>query len=596
MQQNKNDSLDEEDSITSESSDINNSKEDIIYKSDEASIIIEKILISIYNKNIKSDNSEKDDLDINLCQNNIRNLCLKYDYCYIVLLLLKNIRKLINKYREIIFDHTDVNYKYRSYSPNNKKVNIPKYKNYFQIDSNNNHKSYPKYKEKLKEEDSNIKTLFIELYNIKRCLKKSSPIIEKIFEIPLTNFEHFSLEKCQLEEYINILIRDKYISNKIKKNKDSKLINVLHELTEGSESETKLMTTKLEVFNIMYKSKLKFKRLLTIADIGSSVDEKYPEDCEPIGEIRYNNINNFINAEDINGNYFLADEGEDFNLDFDIIKDNNFPNINMINFSNNINNLDEEDEINEKDEDKTREIINKITKKSFNDTEIKMETIIKSKKVNSINNINEEETTELLEKSNLFIKKNKSYNKEHLDNNFNFNGKHNITNLIAQNKNSDNWKTKKCYPGILNNEKLVRDKEPILFKNIKNSNNKNKKENANKFANNNKNFKIDKKEIPSDIDDLVKYIVTDDKKESQIKKKKKNKKKTKKKNKNEVEINKDKDETNINIEEIKEKEKEKDEDDEIIQNLISNSINRFKIHKIKFKYRPKWLEKISKYS
>ena len=148
MQQNKNDSLDEEDFITSESSDINNSKEEIIYKSDEPSIIIEKILISIYNKNIiKSDNSEKDDLDINLYQNNIRNLCFKYDYCYIVLLLLKNILKLMNKYREIIFEFTDLKSKDCSYSPNNKKVNIPKYKNYFQIESNNDHKSYQNIKQ-----------------------------------------------------------------------------------------------------------------------------------------------------------------------------------------------------------------------------------------------------------------------------------------------------------------------------------------------------------------------------------------------------------------------------------------------------------------
>ena len=43
-------------------------------------------------------------------------------------------------------------------------------------------------------------------------------------------------------------------------------------------------------------------------------------------------------------------------------------------------------------------------------------------------------------------------------------------------------------------------------------------------------------------------------------------------------------------------EKYKKLDEEIIQNLISNSINRFKIHKIKFKYRPNWLTKISKYS
>ena len=41
---------------------------------------------------------------------------------------------------------------------------------------------------------------------------------------------------------------------------------------------------------------------------------------------------------------------------------------------------------------------------------------------------------------------------------------------------------------------------------------------------------------------------------------------------------------------------QKDEIDDIKDDLLKNSINRFKIHKIKFKYRPKWLKKISKNS
>ena len=102
--------------------------------------------------------------------------------------------------------------------------------------------------------------------------------------------------------------------------------------------------------------------------------------------------------------------------------------------------------------------------------------------------------------------------------------------------------------------------------------------------------KIDKSEIPNDIDDLVKYILNDDKTETQNKKKKRNKKR-KKKNKNEIKEDK-KDE---NEEDIKEKE-QKDEIDKIKEDLLQNSINRFKIHKIKFKFRPKWLNKISKNS
>ena len=589
MKQNENDFIEEEDSISSESSDINDQKDNIYDKNNEPRVIIEKILICIYNQNIKSDDSKKNDLDINLCQNNIKNLCAKYDYCYIVLLLLKNIRKLINKYREIMFELPSINELYQKSKDLERQENS--LNDSTQVENNDNNENYTK----TEEEDSVLKTLFIELYNIKKCLKKSSPIIDKIFEIPLSKFETFSIEQCQLEEYFNILIKDKFISSEINKNKDPKLHNLLNELNEDNYSDTKLMTKKLDLFNIMNKSRKRYEKLLTISEIGSSVDEKYPEDCEPIGEIRYNNINNFINADDINSNYFLADDGDDYNLDFDIIKDSNFGDINMINFGNNINNLDE-DESNEKDLDKTSEIINQIKKRGLNDySEIKMEKIIKTKKVNGINHINEDEPNKLLE-GNLFIKNSVSDNKEQSEKDCNFNSKQNITNLIAQNKNNDNWNAKKCFPSKLNNEKIVRDKEPILFKNLKNSNTKNKKENnTNKFANNNKNLRIDKKEIPSDIDDLVKYIVNDDKKDTQIKKKKKNKKKTKKKNKTENETNKDKEETNINIEGKKEKEND-DEDEELKQNLISNSINRFNIHKIKFKYRPQWLEKISKYT
>ena len=591
MKQNENDFIEEEDSISSESSDINDQKDNIYDKNNEPRVIIEKILICIYNQNIKSDDSKKNDLDINLCQNNIKNLCAKYDYCYIVLLLLKNIRKLINKYREIMFELPSINELYQKSKDLERQENS--LNDSTQVENNDNNENYTK----TEEEDSVLKTLFIELYNIKKCLKKSSPIIDKIFEIPLSKFETFSIEQCQLEEYFNILIKDKFISSEINKNKDPKLHNLLNELNEDNYSDTKLMTKKLDLFNIMNKSRKRYEKLLTISEIGSSIDEKYPEDCEPIGEIRYNNINNFINADDINSNYFLADEGDGYNLDFDVIKDSNFGDINMINFGNNINNLDEgEDEPNEKDLDKTSEIINQIKKRGLNDySEIKMEKIIKTKKVNGINHINEDEPNKLLE-GNLFIKNSVSDNKEQSEKDCNFNSKQNITNLIAQNKNNDNWNTKKCFSSKLNNEKIVRDKEPILFKNLKNSNTKNKKENnTNKFANNNKNLRIDKKEIPSDIDDLVKYIVNDDKKDTQIKKKKKNKKKTKKKNKTESETNKDKEETNINIEGKKEKEND-DEDEELKQNLISNSINRFNIHKIKFKYRPQWLEKISKYT
>ena len=60
---------------------------------------------------------------------------------------------------------------------------------------------------------------------------------------------------------------------------------------------------------------------------------------------------------------------------------------------------------------------------------------------------------------------------------------------------------------------------------------------------------------------------------------KKRNKKRKKKNKNEIK----EDKKESFEEEIKEKEK-KDDTEEVKKDFIVNSINRFKIHKIKFKY------------
>ena len=101
-----------------------------------------------------------------------------------------------------------------------------------------------------------------------------------------------------------------------------------------------------------------------------------------------------------------------------------------------------------------------------------------------------------------------------------------------------------------------------------------------------KSVKIDKSEIPNDLDDLVKYIVNDDKTETQ-KKKKKNKKKKKKKSEVKEDKKEEQDKGDI-------KKDDRDEVEETKKDLAKNSINRYKIHKIKFKYRPKWLNKITK--
>ena len=112
--------------------------------------------------------------------------------------------------------------------------------------------------------------------------------------------------------------------------------------------------------------------------------------------------------------------------------------------------------------------------------------------------------------------------------------------------------------------------------------------NVDNFKENNKSsdHKVDKKEVPSDIDELLKFIKSDDKIQQPSKKKKKKNKKNKKKN------NKKNDEK----EDTKEEKEEKDdiiinEDEEFIKfknDIELNSVNRYKIHKIKFKYNQKW--------
>jgi hypothetical protein len=419
--------------------------------------------------------------------------------------------------------------------------------------------------------------------------------------------DKFSIEQCQKEEYLNILIHDGSIYNEIKKNKDPKLNNILHEITEGNNSITKIMTEKIKKLNGIHKSKKNFEKLLKISETGSSIDEKYPEECEAIGGFSFSNYSNFISEDDIKNNYFLSNESYEDNLDFEIIenqnlKDNTFQNFNMIQFENNITNLEEE-EIIENDININNEIINKIKERVIGQSETIRQNIIKTNKINGINNINNinsitiNENNNFLDMPNLFVKNTKNINKENLEKAFNFTQKNNITNIINQNinniNNERNTKSKRGYVTIINDDKFIKEKEDKKNLNI---NNKKENNDINK-SKNNKNFKVEKKEIPSDIDDLVKYITNDDKKEIQNKKKKKNKKKAKKKNKNEIEANKDKDKDEINIDnEDKKETEENDEINEIKQNIINNSINRFKIHKIKFKYRPKWLDKIAKYS
>jgi hypothetical protein len=541
---------------------INSSANNILlYRNDQPNIIIEKVLISIYNQNINPDNSSKEELDMGLCFEQVKKLCSKYEEYHIVLLLLKGIRSLIYKYREIILKLPNIEeikgkenyfeYPLRSNSYKNKFPKEPKIKEYFK--SGNRIAGHSPKNSRY----SPLLGLFSELNNIKNCLKKSAPIIEMIFEIPLSKFKKFSIEECEKEDYYSILIKDRFIWSEICKNKDPRLAKLINEIIEDNYPSRKIMTEKINLFYNIYKLKRNFEENLKIAEIGSSVDEKYPEEAEPIPEL--NNLSSYLNR----------DENSSNDNSSTILSNGFEENFNIKNFDK----LDIED----MEEDEKNEILNR-SKDSDNPSEVIRHPIISNNKINGINI----DRNKLLDMPNLFVKNNKNINKEkiNIEKAFPFS---NINDIKSQNLINLKDKRSKKY-NIFNDERLIKN------------NKKNKKENnGNKFANTNKNFKIDKKEIPSDIDELVKYITNDDKKEAQNKKKKTKKKKTKKKNK--IEDEPKKEETNVDDEDEKtKKDEENDEIADIKKNLVENSINRFKIHKIKFKYQPKWIEELSKYS
>ncbi len=524
--------------------------------------IIENILITIFN-NINN-NIKTDEKYIISCQKKIKELCSKYGNYELIHHLLTNNTKIIKKYKNKIFERMkikeDFDNDYKKYYFRSKSIDEKYSKIYIHLAKEQfpkRHKSISKEK-KTFDDNIEVKYLFNKIKEIRECLKKARPIIEKILE-SLSKSEKNLIYENEKEDYFRILIHDSFIWDETVKNKNTEFSKIIQEITEGDNIDNKIGFNNYQ------------EEILKIAEIGSSIDERYPEDAILVTEKRYRTKDFYDNSEDENI-FSQEQEADEEDMDIDIedqnIKHNNFANINMIRFNGkNIDNL----------ADSTYSQ-NVITSSTLNG-------------LNGINNINIKENHKFKEMPNL----NKILNKENLNNKLNLNSTISINKITDVNGNSiDNEKQNK--KNKLNKEKFFKNPEHLIFKNKKNIINKNKKDNINnkgnkKFLNSNKNLKSDKKEIPSDIDDLVKYIENDNKNETQNKKKKKNKKKAKKKNKNEIE---DKKEEVINQEDIKETE-EDNEIREIKENFLKNSINRYKIYKIKFKYKPEWLETISKY-
>ena len=170
-------------------------------------------------------------------------------------ILLIKIRSLIKKYKEKLFELPNIIelrekifhkvYK-RSHSQN--KIASKDYLNFF-IERGNLNYSYPKLKKKFNY-FLVVKNLICELKNIKNCLRKTAPIIEKIFELPLSKFEQFSIWECEKEDYLKILIHDEFIWNQIRKNSRIYLSDIISEITEEDNTNLTLMTEKLNHFQL----------------------------------------------------------------------------------------------------------------------------------------------------------------------------------------------------------------------------------------------------------------------------------------------------------------------------------------------------------
>jgi hypothetical protein len=533
--------------------DCNAIKEILLDLEEDPNTIIEKILIKIFNEIIMNKNEIEENF-IFFHKKKVKELCIKHLKKNIILLLFVNIRNIIQKYRLKLFQIPSIvelrkNY-YEKNDLNKSNSSNNKYSNrYLNFSIDRFQENYPGSPGRVHRSNYYyvVKNLFNKLKGIKNCLKKASPIIEKIFEYPLSDFENFSIIECAKEEYLKILIHDNYIWSEIVKNKNTIFNDVIQEILEGLEGDSfhvNVIENKIEYFSNFKKKSLK------ISKIQPSVDIRRPEEAQPMIDIKLKfrtDLKNFYDDDKIS-------DDEDSELDIENSK-HNFANINMIKFNRKNLNL-----------------------KNFrNNLDIK-KAIITNETINEIKNFREK----------LNLEKNFSFNNNNNNTSMNAIKAHSHINILNKNQGEEN-----NINININKKRINKNIENISLKNNK----KIEKKNKNKKSENKNLINLvsneEKKEIPNDLDDLVKYIKDDTTGEKQSKKKKKNRKKGKKKNKTNI----NNDENNNKDNEIKIDNDISNEDkeiEEIKDQLLKDSINRYKIHKIKFKYRPYFLKKLEK--
>ena len=546
-------------------------------------ITIEKILINIFNSYIQ-ENNKIEYMNILIYQGKIKVLCLKHDKYKIVYYLLNKIRSLINKYKEKLFELPniielhDIIFRRNNLRSHSQKINFSNNYINYRLDNlhlirNRNHSQKKIYFDYY----IAIKNLFCELKNIKSCLERTAPIIEQVFEIPLSEFEKFSIYECEKEDFFNILIKDNFIWYEINKNKKTKLNYIIEEIVKDIDTKTNLMSEKINYFKQIYeRNKINLDEILKISKTSSNVETRFPEDAKPKIEMKceIKDYTNNISIDEKSIDLFPFEEEID-DFDYSLIDEQSIGSINSLS------NIDD------------MEIINQIKENIniYNKLKMKKPTINENNSACNINNISiisdhidMSNKSEFLDKKKLLQSE-----KEKFEKNFTFknsvNINHDINIMIDKNIKENHYQKLKK-----NKIKLLQNKDRVLKDKAKNENENGKDKENKKEINTKSSKENEKNNIPNDIDDLVKYITNDDKNT----KKKKNRRKNKK-NKNQKKNGK---EETLNDEDKKEKEKEEEEDEEINEvkkDILKNSINRFKIHKIKFKYGPNWLVKLSEY-
>lgn len=281
--------------------------------------IIEKILINLFNQYINPEYAFTEYSELQIQQNKVKLLCSKIQKSKIVYILLFKIRYLIKKYKEKLFELPNIIelraklLRNKRSSSHDDKIVSKCYINFLVEKTSYLRHSYPKIKKF--NYYAVIKNLIRELKNIRNCLKITAPIIEKIFEEALAEFDKFSIWECEKEDYLKILILDNFIWKQICVCNDPSFQEVISQITEDHEKNLIAMTYKINYFKYIdeYK-KNNLDEILKINQPASSIDSRYPEDAKPICSLRDEFFRSII-SEDKDIKYsFEEDDIEEYTI------------------------------------------------------------------------------------------------------------------------------------------------------------------------------------------------------------------------------------------------------------------------------------------